>query len=264
MTPAQSGRHDQLRAAARRSTSGTQIFFTDRTWNGTTFGAAGGGEGTFTYTAGADLAAGTVVTITTAQLAAAGINLADTGETIYAYQGAINTPTTFLYAADIADGNTTFNGSLANTGLTSPAAPPAAIGGDNASYGDRGHNIQPTTLLQAISSADQLDHERQQPSQVPIDRQFLLARPTSRSGSPWPATPACSGCRATAPTPARSRYIALPEQSDSPATQLQPPERDRLRYGPRPVLRRRFRHRQPPHPAGQHRRSVQSGRRCRR
>src|SRR6478609_10602230 len=93
--------------------SGTQIFFTDRSWNGTVFAGAGGGEGTFTYVAGADLPAGTVITITQAQLTAAGINLADTGEAIYAYQGAINAPTGFLYAVDVADENTTFNGSLA-------------------------------------------------------------------------------------------------------------------------------------------------------
>ena len=41
-----------------------------------------------------------------------------TGDTIYIYQGACNAPTSFLYAGEFADGNTTFNGSLVNTGLT--------------------------------------------------------------------------------------------------------------------------------------------------
>jgi hypothetical protein len=91
--------------------SGTQFFFTDRTWNGSAFVNAAG-DGTFAYTAGADLPAGTVITITSAQLAAAGMNLSDlTGDTIYAYQGSdADTPTSFLYAADIADGNSIFNG----------------------------------------------------------------------------------------------------------------------------------------------------------
>ena len=125
--------------------SGTQIFFTDRTWNGTTFAAAGGGEGTFTYTAGADLPAGTVITITNAQLLAAGINLADTGETLYAYQGAIDTPTTFLYAADIADGNSTFNGSLTGTGLTA-GTNAVAVAHDNAVYTGSSTQIAQTQL----------------------------------------------------------------------------------------------------------------------
>jgi hypothetical protein len=132
-------------------TTGTQIFFTDRSWNGSSFTSATG-DGTFTYTAGADQTAGTIITITTAQLNAAAMNLDETGETIYAYQGSINTPTTFLYAADIADANTTFNGSLASTGLSIAAGTAVAIAGNNGSYGDRGHNTQRSDLLAAISS----------------------------------------------------------------------------------------------------------------
>jgi hypothetical protein len=79
---------------------------------------SGGGEGTFTYTAGVAIPAGTVITITTAQLTAAGINLSDSGDTIYIYQGTdANTPTKFLFAMEVGDGNTTFNSSLVNTGL---------------------------------------------------------------------------------------------------------------------------------------------------
>ncbi len=100
--------------------AGTVIYFTDRSWNGTAFGAAGGGEGTFTYTApGGGIAAGTVITITSAQLSAAGMTLSNTGDNLYVFQGTdANTPTTFLYAVDFADGNTVFNASLTNTGLT--------------------------------------------------------------------------------------------------------------------------------------------------
>ncbi len=133
--------------------SGTQIFFTDRAWNGSAF-ANGAGDGTFTYTAGADMAAGTVITITSAQLAAAGMNLSDlTGDTIYAYQGAdADTPTSFLYAADIADGNNVFNGSLANTGLT-VGTTAVAIGFDQASYAGQSTQIQATQLAEIGDSA---------------------------------------------------------------------------------------------------------------
>ncbi len=132
--------------------SGTQIFFTDRNWNGTVFNAAGGGDGTFTYTAGGDLPAGTVITITNAQLLAAGINLADTGETLYIYQGAINAPTTFLYAADIADGNTVFTGSLVGTGLTA-GVNAVAVAHDNAVYSGSSTQIRQTQLTSISTSS---------------------------------------------------------------------------------------------------------------
>ncbi|MFC7497697.1 Ig-like domain-containing protein [Enterovirga sp. GCM10030262] len=140
--------------------SGTVIHFTDRTWtpragstmlnDGSFTNAAN--EGTFTYTAGADIPVGTVITITSAQLAAAGINLSDTtGETIYAYQGTdANTPTEFLFAAEIADGNSTFNGSLVNTGLSEAAGTAITVVHDNASFG--GHPTgSPQHQLQEIA-----------------------------------------------------------------------------------------------------------------
>ncbi len=114
--------------------SGTQVFFTDRAWNGSTFAGASAGEGTLTYTAGTDLPAGTVVLLNDAQLNAGGIELSTAGETIYAYQGTnANTPTAFLFAADVADGNTTFTGSLAGTGLSNTVNA-VAVRFDNAAY----------------------------------------------------------------------------------------------------------------------------------
>ena len=115
--------------------SGTQIFFSDRNWNGSAFPGAGSGDGTVTYTAGADLVAGTVVTINAASLSGGGSTFDHTtGDTIYAYQGTnANTPTTFLYAVDFGDGNTTFNGNLAGTGLTN-GVNAVAVSYDNASY----------------------------------------------------------------------------------------------------------------------------------
>ncbi len=126
--------------------AGAQIYFTDRAWNGSAFAAAGGGDGTFVYTTGVDVPAGTVITITGAQLTAAGITLSNGGETIYVYQGTnADTPTTFLFAADIADGNTTFNGSLAGTGLT-VGVNAVAVGHDNARFVGQSTEIAATQL----------------------------------------------------------------------------------------------------------------------
>jgi peptidase M10/serralysin-like protein/cadherin-like protein/Big-like domain-containing protein/hemolysin type calcium-binding protein len=131
--------------------AGTQIFFSDRNWNGTAFPAAGGGDGTFTYTAGADIPAGTVITITSAQLLAAGMDLSNGGDTIYVYQGtSADSPTTFLYAIDIADANTTFNGNLTGTGLT-VGVDAVAVAHDQASFAGQSTQI-PQTQLTAISN----------------------------------------------------------------------------------------------------------------
>jgi Ca2+-binding RTX toxin-like protein len=131
--------------------AGAVIFFTDRDWNGTTFAAAGGGEGTFTYTAGADQAAGTVVHISQAQLTTAGMALSSAGETIYAYQGTINAPTVFLHAVDIADGTGGFDGNeLTNTGLVDGVSA-VSLSEDNAEFGTRTHNIQIPDLVASIN-----------------------------------------------------------------------------------------------------------------
>ncbi|WGM40215.1 hypothetical protein [Caulobacter sp. NIBR1757] len=137
--------------------SGTVIYFTDRTWNGSAF-TAGGGDGTFTYTAGADLPAGTVITITAGQLTTAGIDLDEAGDALYIFQGTdANTPTTFLSAIEFGD-NGTFNGSLANTGLVVGTSA-LAIDADSGAYAGpttHQHNalVNPgQSLLQAIMDA---------------------------------------------------------------------------------------------------------------
>jgi len=133
--------------------SGTQIFFTDRNWSGTAFAAASAGEGTFTYTAGADLPAGTVVTITSAQILAAGMDLSNNGETIYAYQGAINAPTTFLNAIDVGDDNAVFEaGELTGTGLTA-GVNAVAVAFDQASYAGPSTQIAQTQLSSISTTA---------------------------------------------------------------------------------------------------------------
>jgi len=139
--------------------SGATIYFTDRSWNGTAFAAAGGGDGTYTYTAASNLAAGTVITISAAQLSGGGVDLSDAGDTVYAYQGSINAPTHFLYAADIADGNTTFNGNLTGTGLAA-GQNAVAVGTDSGAYSGPTthsasfmHNGNGTTLIQSVSDS---------------------------------------------------------------------------------------------------------------
>lgn len=111
--------------------SGTTIFLTDRPWNGSAFVSAGG-DGAVAFTAASDLAAGAVVDFrfsggsvtisvngTGTTVSAGGFDLEQNGDTVYVYQGSVNTPTDFLFAMELGDGNNTFNGSLANTGLLS-------------------------------------------------------------------------------------------------------------------------------------------------
>jgi putative Ig domain-containing protein/peptidase M10/serralysin-like protein/cadherin-like protein len=134
--------------------SGTVIYFTDRFWNGSSFAAAGGGDGTFTYTAGSDIAAGTVITLTGAQLAGGGVTLSNAGETVYAYQGSgADTPSRFLFAIDMADGNAGFSGSIQNTGLT-VGVNAVAVAFDNASYAGQSTQIAATQMVK-IATAGQ-------------------------------------------------------------------------------------------------------------
>ena len=129
--------------------AGTVIRFTDQSWNGTAF-AVSGVDSTITFTAAADIAAGTVIASISPQFSGS-FNLDTAGDTIFAYQGAVNSPTTFLYAIEFADGNTTFNGSLAGTGLT-VGTTAVGIAQDNAYFGGPTTGIE-ATLLPKISSA---------------------------------------------------------------------------------------------------------------
>jgi FG-GAP-like repeat len=128
--------------------AGTTINFTDNGWQ-----AAGGfrpGEGTATYTAPTDIAAGTVVSTLIGTM-----ELNVTGDQIIAYQGTAADPT-FLYAIDFADGNGAFAGDATST--TTSAIPTGltlgvtavALPFDNAAYAgpDSGSQLD---LLEAIS-----------------------------------------------------------------------------------------------------------------
>ncbi len=147
------GSPDSLRFVALKPLgSGTVIFFSDRNWTGTAFAAPSAGEGTFTFTAASDLAVGTVTTVSSGQLTAGGITLSNTGETIYAYQGTdANTPTRFLFAIDVADGNNTFPAAALNgTGLVA-GTNAVAFGLQNAVFTGSQTGIAQTQIL-AISN----------------------------------------------------------------------------------------------------------------
>ena len=132
--------------------SGTVIFMTDRTWNGSAFSVSGA-DGTTTYTFASNTVAGTVINVPLN----GGFDPDQNGEAIYIYQGAINAPTSFMYAIEIADGNTTFNASLANTGLTVGTSA-VGIALDSATYSGPtteafAHIYNGKSLLQNISDA---------------------------------------------------------------------------------------------------------------
>jgi hypothetical protein len=132
--------------------AGTVIYITDRAWNGSAFTNAAG-EGTYTYTAPGALAAGTVITLSHAQLATGGITLSNAGETLYMYQGAADAPTRFLFAADVADGNTTFTGNLTGTGLTN-GTNAVAVAQDNGVYLGSPTGIAQTQILSISTTAN--------------------------------------------------------------------------------------------------------------
>ena len=104
--------------------------------------------------------AGTVITLTNSDFGGSGVDFDFVaGEAVYIYQGSnAATPTSFLYALEAGDGNTTFNASLANTGLSVGNGTAAAIAFDNRTYagpttyaGSFLFNGASQTLLKSIS-----------------------------------------------------------------------------------------------------------------
>ncbi len=127
--------------------SSTVIRFTDRSWNGTSFANAAG-DGSFAFTAASDLAAGTVISVTfsggnanffingvaAGSVSAGGFDPEQAGDAIYVYQGTgADSPSTFLHAIEIADGNPAFSASLVNTGLVAGASA-VNVNYDSAAY----------------------------------------------------------------------------------------------------------------------------------
>jgi Ca2+-binding RTX toxin-like protein len=160
--------------ALRPLAAGTVIWFTDRAWTGTAFTAAGG-DGTFSYTVpGGGLAAGAVITPTIS----GGASFGTGGDTIYAFIGTdANTPTTFLFAIDLADGNTTFGGNLTGTGLTA-GINAAAVGLDIGSYHGPTNGGGAEYFMRQIADAQNWagdDIDGQQAHAHPFDSQFLVA-----------------------------------------------------------------------------------------
>ena len=170
--------------------NGAKLFVTDRDWNGTAFTNAAG-EGTFTFTAGADLAAGTVVHISQAQLTTAGMALSSGGETIYLYQGVTaDAPSVFLHAVDIADGSSGFEGNeLLNTGLVNGTTA-VAINDDNAEFGTRTHNIQTSELVASINDNTNWVHNDNSPQDGTASNTPAFTAPDSQiwvaASERWP------------------------------------------------------------------------------
>jgi Ca2+-binding RTX toxin-like protein len=153
--------------------AGTVIYFTDRTWNGTAFSTSGS-DGTFSYTVpGGGLAAGAVITPPIS-----GSVFANGGEAIYAYTGTdANTPTTFLWAVEVGDGNTTFNASLVNTGLVAGVSA-VSVGLDIGSYHGPTNGGGAEYFMRQISDAqnwagDDIDGQQAHPH--PFNSNFLVA-----------------------------------------------------------------------------------------
>lgn len=115
------GNDDLAFVALKTIPAGTTIYFNDQEWQGSAFNS---GEGQVAWTATADVAAGTVVTInnlaTTPTSALGSVtgttSLGGDSEIVYAYIGAPFAPTAFL-AAIANDGFAQSGGTLAGTGL---------------------------------------------------------------------------------------------------------------------------------------------------
>ncbi|WP_373289736.1 choice-of-anchor I family protein, partial [Polymorphobacter multimanifer] len=115
------GNDDLAFVALKAIAAGQVIYFNDQEWQGTAFNT---GEGQVTWTASANIAAGTVVTINSFSNApvsnlgttSGSSGLGSDGEIVYAYVGAPFAPTSFL-AAIANDGFAVSGGTLDGTGL---------------------------------------------------------------------------------------------------------------------------------------------------
>jgi len=111
--------------------SGTEIKFTDNGWQSS--GSFRSNEGTFTWTASTDIAAGTVINPSVSSIA-----FSASGDQILAYQGSDSNPT-FIYAlnsegSDWQSDATSSNTSALPTGLTNGTSAIALSEIDNATY----------------------------------------------------------------------------------------------------------------------------------
>ncbi len=154
-------------------TEGTEINFTDNGWLSS--GSFRSTEGTFTWTAPADISAGTSI-----KPAVSGVAFSASGDQIIAYQGEAANPT-FLYALN-SEGNglwqenaTSSNTSALPTGLVNGETAVALSEIDNAIYTGTtsGSKVE---LLAAISNSDNWSGSNS-------DRQSLSTTPFTVAGS---------------------------------------------------------------------------------
>jgi predicted extracellular nuclease/2',3'-cyclic-nucleotide 2'-phosphodiesterase (5'-nucleotidase family) len=115
------GNDDFAIVALTTIAAGTVITFRDDEWNGTAWADAN--EGTMTWTATSEIAAGTIInfnnqsasrTVSTGTLAGESLAFSATSETLYAY---VDGPTPTFLTAIANDGFSSSNGVLTNTGL---------------------------------------------------------------------------------------------------------------------------------------------------
>ena len=170
--------------------TGTQITFTDNGW--TSSNTFRSGEGTFTWSAPSNLAAGTVVTP-----ALSGVAFTTDGDQILAYQGSVTAPV-FIYALNSEGAGvwqtsaTSSNTSALPTGLTNGSTAVALNEIDNARYvgTTSGSRAQ---LLSAISDRANWagsDTTRQTMPAGPFTVTGTTPTPTS---TPVPPTPTPTG-----------------------------------------------------------------------
>ena len=144
---------------------GTEIFFEDNEWNGSSFNS---GEGVITWTnnTGSSISAGTVITMdelssgmattSTGSISVTSpFNPANSNDGVFVYIGAASNPTTFLYA--MTNGSTIANGlgSIANTGLIQGfTAVLLSSGTDIGQYNGPKTSLTQNQYLEAIAEVD--------------------------------------------------------------------------------------------------------------
>lgn len=186
---------DQLAFVLLRAVgSGTSITFTDNGWRSTNVFRTG--EGSFTWTAATDLAAGTVVVP-----AISGVAFSTDGDQILAYQGTSSSPT-FLYALNSEGAGvwqsdaTSANTSALPTGLVNGTSAVAVNEIDNAKYIGTTSGTR-AALLSAISNKANW-------SGNDTTRQTMPAGPFMVTGTTPTNTPTNTPTRTPTHTPTRT------------------------------------------------------------
>lgn len=222
--------------------AGTEIKFTDNGWLAA--GGFRGGEQTHTYTASTDLAAGTVVTITTDVP-----DFSNAGDQLLAYQGADDAPS-FIYALNNKGGGlwqadaTSSSTSALPPGLTDGVTAVALVEANNVVYSGtmRGSRAE---LLQGIGDRENWTRDNNAPQTFPagpfdvtaltggiICRSLRASSPPDRS-LPNNALALCTKPSMETATRSRSASWGLPVQASIRRRACLPGRPTRFRRGRR-------------------------------